>query len=132
MSVAAERNIRRQAPILQSTIADMHRRLELPEPSQHHWERKSAILHNNGGEDLEEFLSRGWLAFAASSKDNTDLTIIFMFYRTIAKGLMESALAEPELPYTQEDSTMKVYVINYDFLAVISYRIEYSTHYCCY
>ena len=76
--MAAERNIHRQAPILQSTITDMHQRLELPEPSQHYWERKSAILYNNGGENQEEFMSRGWLAFAASSKDTTDLTIIII------------------------------------------------------
>lgn len=56
------RNTCRLVPIPHSTIIDMEQRLELPEPSKYHWERRSAILHNDGQE--EEFLREGWSVYA--------------------------------------------------------------------
>lgn len=52
---AQARNIQRQIPIPDSTIISMEQRLELPDPSKHHWERRSSIVHNTATKD--EFLT---------------------------------------------------------------------------
>lgn len=58
--MAQVRNTERQISIPNSTIFSMGQRLELPEPSKHHWERWSAVLLNNNLE--EEFLTKAPLA----------------------------------------------------------------------
>lgn len=47
LSVAVERNVRRPIPIPHSTIETMERVLELPDPSQHHWESRSIVAVND-------------------------------------------------------------------------------------
>ena len=54
-SVAMERNMRRPIPIPGSTIEAMERVLELPDPSQHHWERQNIIALNN--HEIKDFIS---------------------------------------------------------------------------
>ena len=58
VAVARERNRRRRAPIPDSTIENMERSLELPEPSRHSWERRSHTIFNNGSRK-EAFLAEG-------------------------------------------------------------------------
>lgn len=47
LSVALERNSKRPIPIPHSTIESMERRIELPEPAQHHWEKRSMVVRND-------------------------------------------------------------------------------------
>ena len=58
LTVAQDRNRRRQIPIPDSTITNMERSLELPEPSSVGWEKRSHILFNNSS-SREGFLTEG-------------------------------------------------------------------------
>ena len=47
LSAALERNSKRSIPIPHSTIESMERRMELPEPAQHHWEKRSMVVRSD-------------------------------------------------------------------------------------
>ena len=47
LSVALERNSKRPIPIPHSTIESMEWRIELPEPAQHHWEKRSMVVRSD-------------------------------------------------------------------------------------
>ena len=119
------RNTHRPVPIPHSTIVDMEQRLELPEPSKYHWERRSAILHNDGQEE-KEFLREGWSAFAVciAISMQLGLQIQSMQCRRAVNGLILEALANPEPPFPQEDISIKVNIniMNYN---EITYRFAY-------
>ena len=55
LSVAKDRNMKRPIPIPGSTIEAMERVLEVPDPSQHHWEKQSIVALNN--HELKEFIN---------------------------------------------------------------------------
>lgn len=52
ISVAIERNSIRKIPIPHSTIEGMEQRIELPDPANYHWERRSVVISSEGDQEL--------------------------------------------------------------------------------
>lgn len=57
LSTALARNSLRATPIPDYTLVAMERSLERPDPTQHHWERQSALVKSD--EEETEFTKRG-------------------------------------------------------------------------
>ena len=112
LTVAHDRNRRRQIPIPDSTITSMERSLELPEPSSHGWEKRSHVLFNNSS-SREGFLTEGLSVTNPIHSNKYFHAVSFTIYmvcRIAGKELISGALANPEQPASQQDHEMKVII----------------------
>ena len=104
MTVAQERNSRRQIPIPDSTIVSMERSLELPEGSRCHWESRSTVISNN---NCKTDFIRDSLSVTHSY---TTIHIMWcdMLCSVKVKELVSGALTNPETSISTLDNEMKV------------------------
>ena len=109
LTVARERNGRRQVPIPDSTIVSMEQSLELPEPDSQSWERRSCVLFNNSSSQ-EGFLTES-LSVILSILTAIDEQLPLLFVCSgVAKELIAGALANPEQQTSPLDHEMKVMI----------------------
>ena len=54
------RNALRTTPIPNSTVVAMEKSFEFPDPAQHHWERRCAVIVSKEEEEEKVFIMRGW------------------------------------------------------------------------